>query len=221
MRHLIIGSGGITSWLVPLLKHTLPNEDEVTIADGDQLEPKNLDRQMFSVDHLGWNKAQALAQVHGTAFYPAYMTPGCDLITGDINQFSFIWCAADNHPARKYTLELADQLVARWAIIGGNEYTDSEAYAYTNAWQGTAGDPRVYYPEILEDKTGDPLSPWACQGTAQVANRQLALANYLAAGYMVHLFWFLTNSASEVEHDHWPVRHWNNFAMFNSKPYGP
>jgi hypothetical protein len=218
-KHLIVGAGGIASWLVPLLKHTLQPEEEITIMDGDILESKNLDRQFFGPEWIGWNKAEALAEIYNTKWENYYLARDCYLLT-QRPYFDVIWCCADNHPARKLCLELVEEGVGEWAIIGGNEYTDSEAYAYHIDWQGTAGDPLVYYPELSEDKSGDPLAPFACQGQAQKQNRQLALANYLAAGFMVHLWWFLTTSKDNVERLAWPVRHWSNFAVFNTKPYG-
>ena len=102
-------------------------------------------------------------------------------------------------------------------VIGGNEYTDCEAYPYLPAWKGTSGDPRVYYPELLTDQSNDPTNP-SCQGVAQANNRQLALANYLSAGMMVHLWWFITNHGHEVTRGLWPQRHWATFATFNTKP---
>lgn len=217
MTHLIIGAGGIASWLVPLLKHTLKLGSFIRVMDGDVLESRNLDRQLFPLDYIGWNKAEALADLHKIAFTPSYFE---DSIEFDVQiPYSAIWCCADNHPARKACLEAVDKNNALMAIIGGNEYTDSEAYAYLPVWKGTAGDPRIYYPEILTDQSGDPLSPFVCQGQAQEQNRQLALANYLAAGFMVHLWWFITNHGAEVTLKCWPMRHSSNFASFGTKPY--
>jgi hypothetical protein len=217
-KHLIVGAGGVASWLVPLLKHTLPPEDEITIVDGDILESKNLDRQFFGPEWIGWNKAEALAEIYNTKWENYYLSRDCYLLT-QRPYFDVIWCCADNHPARKLCLELVEEGIGEWAIIGGNEYTDSEAYAYCIDWQGTSGDPLCYYPEILEDQSGDPLRPFRCQGQAQAQNRQLALANYLAAGFMVHLYWFLNQCGKGVDQAHWPVRHWSNFASFNTKSY--
>lgn len=215
--HLIVGAGGVASWLVPLLNKTL-GPSEIRIVDGDILEPGNLDRQLFGPEWIGWNKAEALAEMHGCQFDPWYLQPESSTIL-DTEPFNVIWCCADNHPARKLVLELVDYGKAELCIIGGNEFTDSEAYAYKASWLGTAGDPRIYYPELTEDRSGDPLSPFACQGQAQKANPQLALANYLAAGFMVHLYWFVTQCGSNVELISWPTRHWSNFASFNTKHY--
>jgi hypothetical protein len=214
--HLIIGAGGVASWLVPLLKRMTKPGTEFLVCDGDIIEPRNLDRHLFSSEYIGWNKAEALADIYGLRYQPNYLEPDGDWLPMD--PYSAIWCCADNHVARALVLEQVDHGVGHMAIIGGNEYTDAEAYGYLPAWKNTTADPRIYYPELLTDQSNDPLNP-ACQGINQAQNRQLALANYLAAGFMVHLWWFITNHGQEVLLSHWPVRHWSNFTSFNSKPY--
>jgi hypothetical protein len=217
MSHLIIGAGGVSSWLVPLLRHTVSPGDPIRIIDGDILEPRNLDRQIFGDQYIGWNKAEALAEMHNVQYDPAYLSREHWLIQEPAQVWATIWCCADNHPARKLVLELVDEKRAPMAIIGGNEYTDSEAYSYMAPWKGTPFDPRIFYPEILTEEQGDPLNPFACQGIAQQAHPQLALANYVAAGFMVHLYWFLTHHGHEVTINNWPKLHHSNFAIFNSR----
>jgi hypothetical protein len=216
MSHLIIGAGGTASWLVPLLKRTLPLKSEITVLDGDILEVRNLDRQLFDPTYVGWNKAEALAEIYAIKWEPSYLEKESWILTNHA-PFACLWCCADNHRARKLCLDLVDAGQAELAIIGGNEYHDSEAYSYLSAWKNSASDPRIYYPELLSDLSNDPTNP-SCQGIAQAQNRQLALANYLSAGFMVHLYWFITNHGHEATLGAWPQRHWSNFASFNTKP---
>lgn len=215
--HLIIGAGGTASWLVPLLKRMLPKGAEIKIVDGDLLEERNLDRQLFTREYLGWNKAEALAEIYGTDYSPEYAQPDSAFWQKDL--YSCLWCCADNHPARKLCLEMVDEGYAMMAIIGGNEYNEAEAYPYLREWKGGSTDPRNYYPELLTETAGDPLTPLACQGVAQAQNRQLALFNYLSAGFMVHLYQFITVNGQEVTIDFWPTRHFTNFATFHTKYY--
>jgi ThiF family len=218
MSHLIIGAGGTASWLVPLLKRTLNPKTEITVVDGDTLEVRNLDRQLFDASYIGWNKAEVLGELYSIKWESYYLERDSWILTGGYSTpYSCLWCCADNHVARKLCLDLVDEGQAALAIIGGNEYNDSEAYPYLSAWKGTTGDPRIYYPELLTDASNDPTNP-SCQGVNQAQNRQLALANYLAAGFMVHLYWFITNYGHEVTRGAWPQRHMCNFAMFNTKP---
>jgi hypothetical protein len=201
-----------------LLKRTLPLKSEITVIDGDILEVRNLDRQLFDSSYVGWNKAEALAETYSIKWESYYLERDSWILTGGYSTpYSCLWCCADNHIARKLCLDLVDEGQAALAIIGGNEYNDSEAYPYLSAWKGTTGDPRIYYPELLTDASNDPTNP-SCQGVNQAQNRQLALANYLSAGFMVHLYWFITNHGHEVTRGAWPQRHMCNFAMFNTKP---
>jgi hypothetical protein len=211
--HLVIGAGGVSSWLVPLLKKTLSYQEQIMVVDGDRLEERNLDRQLFGPEYLGWNKAEALAELYGCLYTPVFV----DERYLEDKKYNLIWCCADNHPARKLTLEAVDQEIALAAIIGGNEFTDSEAYAYYPMWKGTQFDPRIFFPEINSDSEDNPLDPPSCQGVAQVQNRQLALANFIAAGFMVHLYWFLKNHGHEVSMDNWPKMHRSNFSMFTTR----
>lgn len=221
MSHLIIGAGGTASWLVPLLKRMVKPPSDITVMDGDILEERNIDRQLFDSAFIGWNKAEALSELHLIKYIPYYLerdgTTLSDYFMGRV-PIECIWCCADNHIARSLCLDMVDISQVKMTIIGGNEYTDSEAYGYLKEWKGTAGDPRQYYPEILTDLSGDPTNP-DCTGQAQANNRQLALANYLSAGFMVHLWWFITNHGHEVELTHWPARHFSNFSSFHTKPY--
>ena len=45
LNALIIGAGGVTSYMLPALKNSF--DLEANIIDGDKLEKKNLDRQLF------------------------------------------------------------------------------------------------------------------------------------------------------------------------------
>ena len=55
LNAVIIGAGGVTSYMLPALKNSF--ELEATIIDGDKLEKKNLDRQLFRNNMIGEYKA--------------------------------------------------------------------------------------------------------------------------------------------------------------------
>lgn len=179
----IIGAGGVGSWLTASLCK-LVGPDDITVMDGDELETKNLDRQLFSDDDVGRNKAEALAEKYGctgdTRWYSGSLV---EHSMGD-----WLLVCVDNHPARKEAIEACDRAGCR-AIFAANEVTSAEAYLYLPEWQGTKLDPRVYYPEIVESKAGDPRSRAAgCTGEAQQSNRQLVTANFMAAALLQHLY---------------------------------
>lgn len=219
---IVVGCGGVASWLMqPLIRVVKGHGDPlIHLVDGDVLEEKNLERQLFNELDIGKKKSVALAaryevQYPGLEVHDDYLIEGMDFPAASL------WlCCADNHAARRLTLSYVDQLGGR-AIIGGNEYTDAEAYIYDPAWKETALDPRVYYPEILTDEAGDPTRPQTCQGMAAIANPQLVLANQQAAGYMSWLIWFhyvqRFTMDRESTYPYWPVLHANNFSRFRTE----
>jgi hypothetical protein len=181
--HYIIGCGGVGSAIVPSLC-LLKRPAEVTLIDGDTIEEKNLNRQMFDRKHVGLNKAKALAEKYGCGFISEWFA------RGKIRHSRSDWliCLVDNHSARLEALEVCDEVGCQ-AIIAANETHSSEAYYYRRAWNGTQKDPRVYYPDISNDRSGDPrAAAIGCTGEMQERTRQLVSANLMAAALAEHLF---------------------------------
>jgi hypothetical protein len=218
---VIIGCGGVTSWLIAPLIKLLEGSDhkpKLILVDGDTIEERNLERQWFSESDIGQNKAVALINKlsEGYPVEPAvtqYFSEGANLPIEGVPLF--LGCA-DNHAARRAILSTVDQR-GGWAVIAGNEYTEAEAYYYEQSMAGTPSDPRVYYPSILTDVTGDPLAPRGCTGAAAEAAPQLVLANFSAAN---HLLWILyhhfveRSSAPAYAKDYMPVKTWNYGTKF-------
>lgn len=188
--HYIIGCGGVGSWLLPALCRMVPL-DSIFLIDGDKLERKNLDRQLFDERSIGDYKSKALLDkyLEGCgASLERYYTFG--MVVHDRNDLLFV--CADNHPARMSALSACDRYGCR-AIVAANETHSAEAYYYEPKWKGTPLDPRVYYPEMVDDRSGDPRAAVAgCTGEAQLANPQLATANFMAAALALNLYvlWF-------------------------------
>lgn len=203
----IIGAGGVGSWVIPALAR-LTKHAVLHVWDGDTLEQKNLDRQLFKEDHIGENKARAIGML-----YPDSLINPCDEYFHEGSEIAddcLILCCADNHAARRAALFKADETTST-CIIAGNEYTDADAYIYKpRMMRGTPNDPRVFAPEILTDNSGDPRRPDGCQGAAQIANPQLVLANMAAADHMLRLMWWWFAETSGLKRDtmaYWPVMH--------------
>jgi len=198
----VIGAGGVGSFIVPVLCK-LVGPSEVTVMDGDILEEKNLDRQLFDEKYIGLDKAQSLADCYHCSFLNEWFAFGArEYFSHDV-----LIVAVDNHPARAAALAACDYHKCR-AIIAANEVHSSEAYFYQSDWKGTNLDPRVYYPEILTVTTGDPRSAAiGCTGVAQEENRQLVTANMQAASLAMHLYvvWEMeAQKLSEEEQQHLP-----------------
>jgi len=179
----IIGCGGVGSAMVPSFC-LLKSPSEITLIDGDTIERKNLNRQMFDANQIGMNKAQALAAKFGCHYLPEWFSKG------KIRHYRNDWllCLVDNHRTRLEALEVCDEFGCQ-AIIAANEMHSAEAYYYRRQWQGTRRDPRVYYSEINTDRSGDPRAlSIGCTGEVQEQNRQLVSANLMAAALAEHLF---------------------------------
>jgi hypothetical protein len=99
------------------------------------------------------------------------------------------------------TLEVCDDSGCQ-AIIAANEMHSSEAYYYRRTWKGSKRDPRVYYPELTTDNSGDPRSAAiGCTGEIQETHPQLVSVNLMAAALAEHLFvlWHLKASRLDKE----------------------
>lgn len=178
---ILVGCGGVGSWLLPAL---VRQHDHVVAIDGDRLERKNLDRQLFDENDLDRNKAEALAERYGCEHMSQWFSMGMM----EIGEGDWILVAADNHPARNAALQEADANGAL-VIMAMNETWSAEALFYHRGWRGSERDPRVYYPEIGTVRTGDPrAAAVGCTGEAAQANPQLINANFMAAGLALHLF---------------------------------
>lgn len=181
----IIGCGGVGSWLAPCLIRLAPDGKRlVTLVDGDTLEPKNMDRQLFDESDIGDNKAHALSRRYHCEFIDKWYSLG----TVEHTPSDWLFVCVDNHPARLAALRACDMFGCS-AIVGCNETTSAEAYIYRPEWRDTRLDPRVYYPEISSDRSGDPrAAAIGCTGESQLAKPQLVTANKMASSLMEWLF---------------------------------
>lgn len=162
----------------------LIGKENVVIIDGDELESKNLNRQLFDIGQVGQNKAMALAEKYGCDAIPKWYSFG---LMEHAKTDKLLVCV-DNHPARVAALMACDYEGCS-AIFAANETHSSSAWVYFPQWKNTKADPRVMYPEMLTDHSGDPrAAAIGCTGIVQENNRQLVSANYLAGGLAMHLF---------------------------------
>ena len=89
-KHYIIGCGGVGSWLAPSLC-LLRSPQEVILVDGDTLETKNLNRQLFTPEQVGSNKAEALAAEVRTAKPSQSSTAPAPSSTTRRTGYSAVW----------------------------------------------------------------------------------------------------------------------------------
>lgn len=214
MKAYIVGAGGVGSFLTPALCMLIGREN-VIVIDGDKLEKKNLNRQLFTPADTGRNKAEALADKYGCGAIARWFSLGLQ----EQSSSDVLFCCADNNPARIAVLRTCD-FEGCAAIFAANETLSSEAYLYKRDWEGTNLDPRVYYPEMAGDHTGDPrAAAIGCTGEAQEQNRQLVSANMLAASLALHLYVVHFIEAKKLSKDtleHLPSRLVNNMTRMES-----
>lgn len=196
----IIGVGGVGSWLAASMAK-LVGPGNLTLIDGDTLEAKNLDRQLFKESDIGMFKSAALARAlegqKNIEDIPEFYYTG--LV--QLEPHDWLLVCVDNHPARLSALESCDYYGCS-ALFAANETHSSEAYAYLPEWRDTERDPRRYYPEIRTSTANDPRNrAIGCTGEAQVANRQLVSANFSAAALIQNLYVIWAMEAKKVDRE--------------------
>lgn len=114
---IVIGAGGIGSWLIPRLArlletNQLPTVSGITVADNDIVEDKNLLYQNFSEGDILMEKALSLE-----ARYPIIQGKHERVKTHDqLDPYTIIICAVDNSNARELIYEHCDQNSEKYFI---------------------------------------------------------------------------------------------------------
>ena len=203
----LIGCGGGGGWAATLFAKSNIGGHHFALVDGDKWEAKNLDRCLCTERDVGKFKTRTLQQMllgkaAGVTMYTEYLAYECSayLALRESEEPLALLVGVDNHPARCLCLRLADEREAlareTCVVIAGNEYTTASADAYLPAWQGTAADFRVRFPEVTTSTEGDPLRPSCTGEEAAAAAPQLALYNGLAA---LSAVWLLSVWTTEIK----------------------
>ena len=184
---LLIGAGGVSSYLVPAWRKTFP-DGKLVIMDGDKLEKRNLDRQLFDESDIGKYKAAALADKYDCLAINDYFEPSKFVEPADVNR---IVCAVDNHSARREAISFS-HAYRSWAIpsfIGANEYWTSQAFVFHPSLNAMYREltpwPLFKYPEIANDKSRDPTNPSCVE--LKESDPQLAGVNMITASLIMQL----------------------------------
>ena len=158
---LIIGAGGIGSFLVPLLdKVDLYN---VTVADPDKVEAKNLTYQNFKKKELEMNKAGVMDWNYGTV---TQHIPYPILTENQIKGYDLVVCCADNLDVRR--------LLYRSKV----NWLDLRAQGRNCAFVTSRADPNMY-----DTLLAGPEGSFSCQGdTWDGSNQNVHFMQVVAAG---------------------------------------
>ena len=138
---LVIGAGGIGSYLTPLLHKT--RLYDIHISDPDSVEEKNLFYQNFDTSHLDRNKVECVVdgEVIGSR------KPFPILTQQQLNGFDLVVCCADNLDIRR-------------TMYNSNvKWLDLRAQARNAAMISHLEDPKLY-----ATFTSGPDGSFSCQG---------------------------------------------------------
>ncbi len=221
LNALIVGCGGVTSYMLPALKNSF--DLEVTLVDGDTLEKRNLDRQLFRNNHVGLNKAVALAKAYTLRKNECNIVQqyfDSEMLDTEykywFSRADIFICAVDNHPARRDLLHASKEM-NKPCLIMANEYSTSQAMMYVPHLEAQYPmiNPMLRYPEIQTSNTGSPIS---CQGDALESTPQLAIANQVSASLGNLLLWnWAPYLFDEQERGDWyPVEYQTTFSKLET-----
>ena len=92
---LIIGAGGIGSFLIPLLDKV--KMYDITVADPDKVETKNLTYQNFNEDDVNYYKVEALANAGIKMKFSKFPI----LTAKQMQGYDLVVCCVDNLSVRR------------------------------------------------------------------------------------------------------------------------
>lgn len=192
--YVLVGAGGTGSLLYPPLLRYLGayhrNRDEnfvVAVIDGDHVEAKNLERQMFAGNLIDENKAEALVAQYGgqeSRALAEYLSD--ENLERRIHERDTVLIAADNYDVRRRIEAHARTLSDITVINGGNERSDGTLQLYLRR-DGEDVTPRLSFQhgEILTPSPHDPTT-LDCLTRAQLpGGEQTIIANFASASWML------------------------------------
>lgn len=249
MEHLnivVIGTGGTGGAFLARFCQFLCGQDKknysLTICDGDTVEKKNIQRQPFTYEDIGRNKAEVLSEIFNdmydldVRFADHYIDDDDDVNdlfdSYDYRQVLILIGTVDNHAAR---LEMDKFFRAcKVPIIyidSGNEYSHGQVvFAVKNA-KGQIISPPVadYFPEVLlggvsrKDESCEVLNNSAPQhlATNNLAGNIIfsALSDYIMNGQVPSGITYFDAFKMFMRHDDVPESYLEQFTKpKNKKP---
>jgi hypothetical protein len=196
-NYIMVGAGGTATHLLPHLHAYLKARHKdapwmLFILDGDVVEDKNLERQLFRPNDVTGNKATAAAarlnDTEHVRAYPEYLSE--ENLPRFIRDGDTVFICADNHTVRKRIEDHALTLPSVTVINGGNEKWTGSCQLWVRK-SGQNITPRLSYhhPEITV-KLGEDRAEMTClQATQLPGGEQTIIANATAAIWMLTALW--------------------------------
>ncbi len=167
---LIIGCGGIGSWLIPrinrLMEYKQLSDINVTVADNDQVEDKNLPYQNFDMGDIIDDKALIMDSRYNVLAINRRIVEEKELKAYDI-----IICAVDNAPTRR--------LVYKHCVGDSNKYFIDLRAEGSAVWAATS-DCKMSYDGLLKT-LGSSDEDRSCQLAFELDKGIIQLGNTVIA----------------------------------------
>jgi len=141
---LVIGAGGIGSFLIPVLDRV--GLYDITVADPDVVETKNLPYQNFKIVSVGQNKASNMADNYSGSINKAIQFP--ILSEKQMQGFDLVICCVDNIGLRRTMYNCKD---LKWL--------DLRAQGRNAAMVAYTADPKMYDTLLAGEERS-----FSCQG---------------------------------------------------------
>lgn len=199
----MIGAGGIGSYLADPWARFLAycgNSTELTIIDGDIIEPHNLER-VYNSETVGEMKAEVLTERLLGTYSGTSLTINCIpemVVPRNFHRFHGSWlqdnvvilACVDNDKTRVFLEEQLATLRNGVLIAGGNDYHLGQAQLYIRK-NGKDLGPKLseISPEILKETPGNWFPGEEDCTQKYVSAPQLSLVNNAVATAMMGLFY--------------------------------
>lgn len=194
-NYVMVGAGGTgTHLLAPLVaylrSHHADGEWMLHVVDGDVVETKNLERQLFKDTDVTLNKAVAAVAPFGDGRIRAvdkYLSE--ENMERLIMDEDIVLICVDNFTVRKRIEDHCKTLQNVMVINGGNEKYSGSVQLWVRA-KGEDVTPRISYlhPEV-NDIGPDRAAMTCAQAAALPGGEQTIIANLQSAAWMLTALW--------------------------------
>jgi molybdopterin/thiamine biosynthesis adenylyltransferase len=198
VRTVVVGCGGVFSRLALILaENSFCMKDapkEILLADGDEVEAKNLARQSFLPQDIKRKKAEVWADRLGKRFPDLNVRPMPEFVTSKniatvIQDGSIVLSAVDNNATRLLLSQHVQTLGNAILISGGNELTDGNVQLFIRLKGDSRNAPiEEVHEEFKNPKDKNPGDISCEERLALPGGEQLAETNMAVALYMARFF---------------------------------
>lgn len=203
MKFTIVGCGGIGNWLskgLAMMLNSRAPGSVLMLVDGDNYEPKNVDRQLFS--SVG-NKAEVLYREMQPLFdqifivaEPSWVVPDDSkakksddsiAVSDLLVENDIVFSVVDNHAARKTIFDAAKNYSNIDVFTGGN---DDGLYGSVYHYRRRDGEevtdhPSFWHEELVSPPDRNP-GELSCQERAEIeGGTQTVAANMAVASFLL------------------------------------